>query len=548
MERLIHTLLLLTLCGLAVVVLSCASNGTEGQSPTATGDIQAPTSTPETDMGPTEVPPAEVIFTPTPTLRPPEPLPEIQTYYEDPYGDVPYSLDRSVFSADVIVLASFQSATGGVQTVPSRDLGVAPTYRPMQTLRFRAAEYLKGTGPTEFVVEVLDDSWEYHSGGYRYNGYLTEAEALTEADRLAAERNAAWDATPTVVFINGSVKPAPTGDSAVTGTEGNASVGSQGFYFDTVAGRVWRQTQSDAGVGGESGSSTTTPNSQGFITDSRDEVPSVVTLGSLRSKITEMEAISKAGEGIAGYDRCILDKLSHEDVLRVYPHDPARREHPPIASGAATGTEVFRNNANPGTLSYLNFWVSGPGGGHFEASIVDNHTAYILTTIRPLPAGTYSVRYNQQHIDYIPCNYRPTDAYSLEIVTVTAPAGTIYEAFFDPVAIGSAVGADGTHGVLKPTAFSVGVRTTASLVKITWVSGQVTMEFDPSISLAGYHADFITLDGSVSLRLDFDDASETVDGTKRTLTWTVAAQPWQAGDKLMLRIRDASAPTPAPLK
>ena len=44
------------------------------------------------------------------------------------------------------------------------------------------------------------------------------------------------------------------------------------------------------------------------------------------------------------------------------------------------------------------------------------------------------------------------------------------------------------------------------------------MELEPSVSLAGHHADFIALDGSVSLRLDFDDASETVEGAKRTLT------------------------------
>ena len=55
------------------------------------------------------------------------------------------------------------------------------------------------------------------------------------------------------------------------------------------------------------------------------------------------------------------------------------------------------------------------------------------------------------------------------------------------------------------------------------------MELEPSVSLAGHHADFIALDGSVSLRLDFDDASETVEGAKRTLTWNVCTQPWESG-------------------
>ena len=491
---------------------------------------------------PTPVPPAEVTPTPEPTLRPPDPLPEIQTYYEDPYGNVPYSLDRSVFSADVIVLASFQSATGDVQTVPSSDSGVAPTYRPMQTMRFRAAEYLKGTGPTEFIVEVLDDSWEYYSGGNRYNGYLTEAEAMTEANRLATERNAAWDATPTVVFINGSVKPASTGDSTATGTGGNARVGSRGFYFDTVGGRVWRQAQTDTGTRGEAGSTTPTPNSQGFITDSRDEVPRVVTLGSLRSKIAEMEATRRAGAGITGYDQCILVKLSNEDFRRVYPLDPGRREHPPIASGAAAGTEIFRNNVTPGTLIDVNFWVSGPDGEHFEASIVDNHSAYILTATRPLPTGTYSVRYNEQLAEDVPCNYKPTDAYSLEVATVTAPQGTLHEAFFDPVAIDAAVGADAANGALTPTAFMVGGVSTA-LQSLKWQDGSVTLELSPAVALSSQDLDFIALDGSVSLSLD--DGAATASGG--TLTWTVAAQPWQAGDHLMLRIREAgTTPTPTP--
>ena len=489
---------------------------------------------------PTPVPPAEVTPTPEPTLRPPDPLPEIQTYYEDPYGNVPYSLDRSVFSADVIVLASFQSATGDAQTVPSSDSGVAPTYRPMQTMRFRAAEYLKGTGPTEFIVEVLDDSWEYYSGGNRYNGYLTEAEAMTEANRLATERNAAWDATPTVVFINGSVKPASTGDSTATGTEGNARVGSRGFYFDTVGGRVWRQAQTDTGTRGEAGSTTPTPNSQGFITDSRDEVPRVVTLGSLRSKIAEMEATRRAGAGITGYDQCILVKLSNEDFRRVYPLDPGRREHPPIASGAAAGTEIFRNNVTPGTLIDVNFWVSGPDGEHFEASIMDNHSAYILTATRPLPTGNYSVRYNEQLAEDVPCNYKPTDAYSLEIATVTAPQGPLHEAFFDPVAIGAAVGADAANGALTPTAFMVGGVSTA-LQSLKWQDGSVTLELSPAVALSSQALDFIALDGSVSLSLD--DGAATASGG--TLTWTVAAQPWQAGDHLMLRIREAgTTPTP----
>ena len=61
----------------------------------------------------------------------------------------------------------------------------------------------------------------------------------------------------------------------------------------------------------------------------------------------------------------------------------------------------------------------------------------------------------------------------------------------------------------------------------------------PHNRLANHHADFIALDGSVSLRLDFDDATETGEGDSRALSWTVCAQPWQSGDLLMLRISES---------
>ena len=48
--------------------------------------------------------------------------------------------------------------------------------------------------------------------------------------------------------------------------------------------------------------------------------------------------------------------------------------------------------------------------------------------------------------------------------------------------------------------------------------------------------DFIALDGSVALTLDVADA--TVDAPNNTLSWPVVSQPWQSGNKLMLRIRE----------
>ena len=118
-----------------------------------------------------------------------------------------------------------------------------------------------------------------------------------------------------------------------------------------------------------------------------------------------------------------------------------------------------------------------------------NHVQHDVVTARPLPAGEYRFNIHVLQPDILICGgwsefVKNTGG---TYVTVTAPAGTVHEAFFDPVAIGSAVGADGTNGVLKPAAFTVG-GASATITSLKWESGAVTMDLNPSASLAG-HAD-----------------------------------------------------------
>ena len=101
-------------------------------------------------------------------------------------------------------------------------------------------------------------------------------------------------------------------------------------------------------------------------------------------------------------------------------------------------------------------------------------------------------------------------------VTVTAPEGTLHETFFDP---NEALAVAFTDGPVD---------------RITWDAGAVTASTDDLDTLAGHTVEFTALDGSVSLSLAVAEAQ--VDATKGTLTWKVAEQPWQSGDKLMLRI------------
>ena len=177
-------------------------------------------------------------------------------------------------------------------------------------------------------------------------------------------------------------------------------------------------------------------------------------------------------------------------------------------------------------------------GDEQDADYWEIYFSMSFETTRPLPAGEYQFFFirdapNPPACTKVSTYYREGNDYRL---TVTAPNRTVHEAFFDPVDIGTAVGADGANGVLEPSAFSLdGTTTTISSLK--WEDGEVTMALSPtSTSLADYAIDFIDTTGTTTLSLTSDNASTTA------LTWTVPDAPWAAGDLLMLRIHEHVPP------
>ena len=94
-------------------------------------------------------------------------------------------------------------------------------------------------------------------------------------------------------------------------------------------------------------------------------------------------------------------------------------------------------------------------------------------------------------------------------LTVMVPPGVHHEAFFDPVNIGDAVGADSTNGVLNPAVFKLdGVATTISSLK--WQDGVVTMALSlASGSLSDYAIDLIDTTGTIILSLSSENANST---------------------------------------
>ena len=453
------------------------------------------------------------------------------------------SLEEQIFRSSVIVRASLQSATGAVETVPS-DPGVMPTYRPVQELRFTAHEYLKGAGPTELLVVVR-----------AYHTFLTEAAAREQVDFAVARRVTAWDDRQGVLFLGTPAQPygsaAASGGasgaaesssaSALQFTQSNWDQSPWDYSVDTLS-RAWLPARDPGGATGQAGDAA----GMAFITDGAASPPPAVTLTDLRAQIAALAAELRAGDGITGYRECILGRIRLARHRRAVPWTPAQKAAT-VASGSAAGTEVNRDTNSYRDPQYSRWWLSGPDRERFQTRIIDDDdqssTGYdhALITARPLPAGAYRVHYNWHHYSDFPCNNVTTDTYRDWTVTVTAPAGTVHEAFFDPVAVGAGVGADGVTGALTPTAFTVGA-TAVTLQRLIWEANQLQLELSAAVPLANHYLDVIALDGTVALRLRLDDAATSVtDAGGQAWRWRACTAPWAAaGDQLMLRLHHSA--------
>ena len=121
----------------------------------------------------------------------------------------------------------------------------------------------------------------------------------------------------------------------------------------------------------------------------------------------------------------------------------------------------------------------------------------VIKTTRPLPAGEYRVLFGAMPARQAICDARPraqTEA-SQYVLTVTSPAGTLAESFFDPYADGAAVTGTTTVGT------------------ISWQPGQVEVALTQDAT--GHALDFIALDGTTTLSLIVADATEDAG----TLSW-----------------------------
>ena len=451
----------------------------------------------------------------------------------NPAWRVAPSIEEQIYFADVIVRATLQSATAAVETLPG-DSGATPTYQAVQELRFTVHEYLTGSGATSLLVVVRGA-----------DGYPTEAAARADAAIAVQLRVTTWDERQAVLFLE---TPARTyTPAALQFTRLNHNESTWAYSVDTLS-RAWLPAQ-DTPAEGQAPTA--------FITDGTQTPPPTITLVDLRARIVSLAAELQAGAGVEGFRACVLGRIGLERYHRADPWTPYQ-ETGALTSGAAAGTGGSRATDGFSGSRYSRYWLSGPDAALFRSAIVDDdgqpssgYTHQFRST-RPLPAGEYRVHYRWQHYEDFPCNFVRDDAYDDFTVTVTAPAGTAHEAFFDPAALGSGVvGRDAAQGVLAPAAVgtaggAAGASTSsgaATLRRLTWDAGQLRLDVSGA-TLAGQQLELIRLDGTVGLTLRGDAATRTATAGGHELRWPVCTEPWQPGERLMLRISPAPAGDP----
>ena len=455
-----------------------------------------------------------------------------------------------MLEADIVARVQLLSrATSPVSETWGEPGDQTTVWVPLVDFTFTVHEYLKGSGATTITASITGESQD------------TQEMAAAEAAHLLSHHDSQWDSRQAIVFLRtypllGTKYWLGYGDEFWPGD-------TPGYQVSSRHERNWlpEATNTSGARGATAALSfmlsapSTTSGSQRSATggDGGD----TISLGALKARIGELETEANAG-GTDEYRACIelyywRDRfLAARQAQGILGHVG---QVGPIGSGLPAGTFLWEHwsyartldddsesnigrhwfeGTDPGVVKYraARFWLDEDGKVRVMGQLV---------TARPLPAGDYQFFYNSLPPFVLVCGKsspleKNNNDYRLSVTR--SSDRTVHEAFFDPVDIGSAVGADDSKGVLKPASFSLG-GTTTTISSLKWEDGEVTMALSPtSTSLADYAIDLIDTTGTTTLSLTSDNASTTA------LTWTVPDKPWSDGDLLMLRLHNPAPPPP----
>ncbi len=453
------------------------------------------------------------------------------------------TLEREIILSDAIMRGTLSNVEAGV----TRD--AEGRYRPSVKFNFTVLETLKGT----YTDGTVSGIWV---GAYSYN---TRDETIARSRQRIIERDTQWDNREAILFLDRR-QYADLHESALNTSSHyilakaleRAGPADDHHSLYSAYHRTWLPSANTAGQGDDKVFLLTPP----APTDAIDHPNGrTITLGAMKQLIANITTEYDGGDGSDAYRECLDWKYEYLQLVRnkpivlgvTYTHwnadqtiDSGQSANTTIDAKTMTfvdGSSYQVGDAIPVTRPisfhgiHADLFTMGTTPARSGAGLEYDE---LLQTVRPLPAGSYEFTMDTRPVAFAICNHFYRDEYT---VTVNAPDGTLHELFFDPVAVGSAVSADATNGVLKPASFTDANGASTTLGSISYEAGEVKVEVTPDDALGGHILDFIELDGTVSLSLDVADA--TVDAANGTLSWSVSSQPWEDGDMLMVRIRGA---------
>ena len=406
---------------------------------------------------------------------------------------VPYrgqvTMEEAILYAEAMARVRYISAR---QTVEEIRLGDPDRYSTLYAnsleITFEVVEYLMGSGGSE-IKAVL-----YNRDGWRYT--RAEVEALNE--NLIPLRTTVWDDREAIVFLRSGHSVVSTINDAdryfMTSFRNN---GEDGY---TVASRWTKAWLPDAAAAdSESGTSQT---EQRFLinlssTSGAGAQGDTMTLSELKALVTRIQNELTAG-GTEEHASCVRDKYFRARyaqyrknlVENEWGRDYNLQHEKEISSGAPAGTEVyvdieaerFAEDPIPDSLD-IDVLLLHSGQ---DADLFDKAWPRNAVTGRPLPQGTYRFYWFVQGSYNALCDGVPEllKTQNEVIVTATSPQGTLHEAFFDPVTIGTGVGADSSNGVIKPAGFTVDGNST-SITGLKYDDSKIVLTLSTHVSLSG---------------------------------------------------------------
>ena len=462
------------------------------------------------------------------------PLMASSSIYEE-YG--PSSLEERALRSDLVVRARLQSKTATYR----RTFDQIPTslvYFAYVEFTFEVLEVLHGNAGDSVVVELaVSEPYSNHPHKIGLNASSTSA-TQRATDWLASEYyDSQWEDRDAILFLadieNASryylEKRPDTVGYAFVGhryyTDASATDGDDWFSIASAENKAWLPATS------------TTEGATTFYLESPDvdEEADTASLASLKTTVAAV--VSDIDASIPGHRDCLVAKK--RDERKITPAGYAYANEIELASGLPAGTEIVPRTDS--SSSYWYYYLYGDDAVYFDTTVSDTDddpmTGYdgSTKTARPLPARRYVVEEKRQLEVMVPCGYISHEL-GRWTFNVVAPEGTLHELFLDPVTDGASVAADADDGVLKPRNFTGAYGQAATIQRIEWQAGTAKLKVSPHTAIAGHILEFIELDGTVSLSLDVADA--TVDAATNRLSWSVSEQPWEDGDKLMVRIRE----------